>query len=134
MNFKMDCILKIAAGSVISVILMVTLRKRNSELSLALSLLVCAVLFLCGLQSFRVIWNYLTDLGNTAEIITPLFGNVMKVCGISILTHITMTFCQEAGEAAVGKVVELCGGAAAVCAMMPMLDAIVSLTEDLLGG
>lgn len=126
--------LKIAAGSVISVIMMVTLRKRNSELSMALSLLVCAILLLSGMQSFRLVWNYLNDVGNATGIVTPLFGTALKVCGICILTQIAGTFCQEAGEAAVGKVVELCGGAASICAMMPMLDAVVSLMKDLLGG
>ena len=127
-------IFKIAAGGVIAVILATTLRGHNKEMSLVLSLAACVILVLGGLQMFQTALDYIRKMQQAAKIETAVLTPVLKVCGIGVLTQVCALFCCQAGDGAVGKIIELCGGAAAVCAMMPLLDAVLELIGELLGG
>lgn len=115
-------------------ILVTALRTQNRELSLVLSLAACVVLILSGMQLFRTAVDYLEEMRQAADIESTVLSPLIKVCGVGVLTQVCTLFCQEADEDAVGKVVELCGGAAAVCAMLPLLDAVLELIRGLMGG
>lgn len=130
----MEIIYKIAAGSISAVIIITTLRSQNKEIALVLSLAACAVLALGGIKLFQTAVEYLDEMRGIAQIKSAELSPLIKVCGISALVQISATFCREAGESAVGKMVELCGGVAAVCAMLPLLNSVLKLIQDLLGG
>lgn len=130
----METIYKIAAGSVCTVIIITTLRSHNKEISLVLSIAVCVLLSVSGLQMFRTVIDYVKKISGDAQLKSVQLSPLIKVCGISTLVQITASFCTEAGENAVGKIVELCGGVAAVCAMLPLLDSVLNLIKNLLGG
>lgn len=130
----MEIIYKIVAGSVSAVIIITTLRSQNKEIALVLSLAVCTVLTLAGMQLFQTAVDYLDEMRGIAQIKSAELSPLIKVCGISALVQISAAFCTEAGETAVGKIVELCGSVAAVCAMLPLLDSVLKLVQDILGG
>ena len=128
----MDLFLKIAAGAIISVILATTLRGRSKELSAAFSILACTVLALSGLSMFRTAASYLQSLRELANIDSALLTPVLTVCAIGLLSRLCVSFCQEAGEGAIGNIVSLCGNLAAVCDSLPLLDTVHTLVRDFL--
>ena len=130
----MEIFAKIAVCSMISVILLTALKSQNKELSTVLSLAAGTVLLLCGMQLFQSVFSYLHDLRESAGLSSTIFTPLLKACGTVVLMQISVAFCTEAGESAVGKIVELCGGAAAICAMLPLVDAVTELVRGLMGG
>ena len=61
------------------------------------------------------------------EVTSPL----IKTVGIGILTQITVSICEDAGDKSICKVVEFAGGIMAVYVGLPLLSAVITLLEEL---
>ena len=57
-----------------------------------------------------------------------------KVAGISLITELAETVCADAGESALGRMLRLCGAAAALYTALPLFSAVLELLEKLMGG
>ena len=125
---------KIAAGAVAAAVLGCTVRVRQKELGTLVSLAACAVLCAAALGLWRTAADFLRRLSESAGLDPALTAPVYKVCAIGLLTQLCETFCREAGELTAGKLAELGGAAAAVCAALPLVEAVLKLTGRLLGG
>jgi stage III sporulation protein AD len=64
------------------------------------------------------------------EIVSPM----LKVAGVGLMTQVAAGICQDAGENALGKTVELCGTVLAMYAALPLLLAVLELVESMMGG
>ena len=69
-------------------------------------------------------------------LVTGIFHTFMGIPAIlaGILTQLASTVCADAGENAVAKTVELCGGALAVCVALPLMEAVLELLQTMGGG
>ena len=128
----METLFKVAACAVVASILGAAVKSRSAELALALALGACAVLAVASLSVVRQAVSYLDGLRETANLAPSLVAPVVKVCAVSVLTQLACAFCREAGQASAAKIVELCGGAAALCVMLPLMDAVLSMVRELL--
>lgn len=130
----MDLAWKIAVGGVAAAILASTLRSYNREMALATALAACAVLAAAGIGMLRDVRIRMDELSLAAGISGELLSPLLRVCAVELATRIAKTFCGQAGEETLGNVVELCGGLAALCASLPLLDAVLAVARELLGG
>ncbi len=125
---------KITALALVAVVLCVLIRENQKPLSVMLSLLTCVGLLLLGftfLEPITEVFRRLVELsGVEDEMISPM----LKVASVGLLTHISSGICQDAGESALGKTVELCGTILAMYAAMPLLLAVLELVETMIGG
>ncbi len=125
---------KITALALVAVILCVLIRENQKPLSMLLSLLTCVgILMLCitFLEPILEVFRKLVGLsGADDEIVSPM----LKVAGVGLLTQISAGICQDAGESALGKTVELCGTILAMYAALPLLLAVLELVENMMGG
>ncbi|MBQ7523505.1 MAG: stage III sporulation AC/AD family protein [Oscillospiraceae bacterium] len=128
----METLVKVAACAVTVAILGTAVKTRSAELALALALGACAVLAAASLPLVRQAFSYLDELRETAALAPSLVSPVIKVCAVSMLTQFACAFCREAGQASAAKIVELCGGAAALCAMLPLMDAVLNMVREML--
>ena len=125
---------KIAVCGVISAILAAVIKQQRKEIALGLSLAACAVLLLCGVSAIKSVISVVGNLRDSAGLNSSVVNPLLKVCGICVLSQVSSTFCVEAGEGSIGKVIELCGGVSSVCAMLPLVDSILELVQGMLGG
>ena len=68
--------------------------------------------------------------GLDAELMTPM----LKAVGIGLLTEIAAGVCADAGESAIGKLVELAGGLLALSVALPLLEAVLQMLKTMGGG
>lgn len=130
----MELILKISAVGIVAAILATTVRSQNKELALLVSIAACIILCVAGTDSLKNLKEYLEKLQQAAGIQDGVILPVTKACAICALTYVCGIFCKDAGEDAVGKIVLLCGNAAAVCAVIPLMDLVWASVSDFLGG
>lgn len=130
----MDTMVKIATLAVLAAVLCLLLRQSEKPLSLVLSVLACVVALVLALGFIRPVWDMVQRLealsGLDGEVTAPL----LKVVGIGILTQFAGCVCVDAGETSLAKAVELSGTALAIYTSLPLLSAVVSLVENLIGG
>ncbi len=62
------------------------------------------------------------------------FSPLLKTVAIAILGQVAGAFCQDAGQGALGKMVELCGTVLCLCTGLPLATMLLELLQELGGG
>ena len=106
----MALFLKAAAGILLTVILLAQLRQK--ELSVLLSMAVCAMAC-CGALRLLV--------------------RLLKSAGIGLTAEVSASICADGGNGALAKVLRLLGSAAILCLSVPMLRTLMDLIQEMVG-
>lgn len=130
----MELFLQAAAIAVITVVLTSLLKKTNRELALLLTLAACILIGLFFMRLAEPIVDFLSKLRNLAGLDKTLMTPMLKTIGIGFLTQISATVCADAGENAIAKLVEICGGVLALYVALPLLEAVLDMVEQMSGG
>ncbi len=130
----MELFLQAAAIAVITVVLTSLLKKTNRELALLLTLAACILIGVFFMRLAEPIVDFLSKLRNLAGLDKTLMTPMLKTIGIGFLTQISATVCADAGENAIAKLVEICGGVLALYVALPLLEAVLDMVEQMSGG
>ena len=130
----MELFLQAAAIAVITVVLTSLLKKTNRELALLLTLAACILIGVFFMRLAEPIVDFLSKLRNLAGLDKTLMTPMLKTIGIGFLTQISATVCADAGENAIDKLVEICGGVLALYVALPLLEAVLDMVEQMSGG
>ena len=130
----MQTALRLFAAGVISAIACSCVRSCKSALAPALALTAAAVLAALGLRLLHPVIDYLQALRSSAGIESSIFSPLLQVGCIGILTELSNSFCAEAGEQSIGRMLEIGGCAAALCALLPLLESVMGTIRPYLGG
>ena len=127
----MQSLLQIAVIGLLAVIFTSLLRKNNKELAIVLSLSVCAVIGVLLVQLAEPVVDFLKKLRNISGLDEALMQPLLKTVGIGLLTQISANVCADAGENAIAKMIEVCGGVLALYVSIPLLEAVLEMMEVL---
>lgn len=123
---------KIAALAVTAALCAVVVRKQSPEIALVLALAAGTILMLqCaeGMSELLELLGRLTELGGlSASAVRPL----VRVTGVSIVTHLTAEICRDAKEGGLAGAVEIAGTVLALTAAAPLLSAVLDTLSELL--
>lgn len=130
----MDTMFKLATLAILASILCLLLRQGEKPISLVLSLLACTVIIGLALRFIRPAWEIVEQLQTLSGLDEEVTAPLLKAVGIGMLTQIAGCVCTDAGESSLAKAVELSGTVLAVYVSLPLLSAVLSLVETLIGG
>lgn len=108
------------------------IKKSNPELALLLG---AAAAIFCMFAAVRLCqqigqqiqqWNRLTLLSGT------FFVPLIKCLGISVVSQLGTNLCKDAGQSAAAMGLEICGNAAAAWCLLPLVNHLFTLIEELL--
>lgn len=128
----MSDILKLAAAAVAAALCCVVLRKQTPELALALALAAGGILLWMAATPLQYAVDFLEELAETAGLSTAVLAPVLKVTGISIVTHTAGELCRDAKEGGVASFLELAGTVTALVVAIPLAKAVLSTVSGLL--
>ena len=124
-------IFKITALGLVSCILCIFLKSLRPELSLVLSLLSTLIIMFYILPSLKNVLVTLKELTSAAGIEIEYIYPVFKVIGISYVTEIGGTLCQDAGENAIASKINLAGKIAIISLAMPIAYKMISIIDGI---
>lgn len=130
----MEIFLKAAAIALVTVVLTALLKKQSKELALLLTLAACMLIGVFLVQLAEPLVDFLSKLRNLAGLDKSLMTPLLKTIGIGLLTQISANVCNDAGESAIAKLIEICGGVLALYVGLPLLEAVLDLMEQMSGG
>ena len=110
------------------------LKQHGAELSSVLALAGCVGLLIAALTVLTPVMTFLRRLSGLAGINAALLAPVLKAAAVGLLTQLTESFCKDAGEGALAKAVELCGGILALYALLPLASSVAELLQRMAGG
>lgn len=77
--------------------------------------------------------DFLRTLETLGSLDSDLVEILMKAVGIGILAEISAMVCTDAGNASLGKAVQLLGTAVILWLSLPLFKALVELLQSILG-
>ena len=130
----MQGLLQATVIGVVTVLLTAMLRRNNKELGILLTLAACLLIGLLLVQLAEPVVEFLSKLRNIAGLDKTLTEPILKTIGIGLVTQIGATVCADAGENAIAKLIEVCGGALALYVSLPLMEAVLSMIDTMSGG
>lgn len=124
--------LRLFGLAMVTAILALTVRRQSPELALLIALGGCVLAACLVLGWVTPVIDLLVRLGETAGLESALLAPLWKVLALGLLTQTASAVCQDAGQSALAKLLELGGGLLCLVAALPLLEAVLNLLEDLL--
>ena len=121
------------AGALVTVVLCCVLARSGKDISLLLSLAACCMVLLTGVGYLQPVMELVDTLAGMTTLDAGWIGVVLKTVGISLLAQTAGLICQDAGNSALAKAVEILAAAAVLWLSIPMLQALLELVQEMTG-
>ena len=128
----MEMVSQVTALCVVGALLALVLKRGAPETAMLLTLgtAVVVLLFLAG--AVEELMAFLEELAERSGVSQELFVPLYKTVGIALVVKVGGSLCRDAGESALGSVVETAGAVCALLAALPLLRAVLSLLMELM--
>lgn len=124
---------KAAAGTLITVILGLVLGKQGKDMGLMLTMAACAMVCILALTYLEPVLEFLRELEYLSSLQTDMLGILMKAAGIGLVAEIASLICTDAGNASLGKTLQLLATGVILCLSLPILRTMLELIRKILG-
>lgn len=130
----MELFWKGTAAALIAAILALTLSKQEKDISLLLTLTGCTLVLLLVLEFLEPVMGFLRELQELGDLNADMLVVLLKVVGIGMISEIAALICTDAGNASLGKTVQILGTAAILWLSVPVLKMLLDMVKAILGG
>ena len=128
----MEMIVQVTLVCLIGAVLALVLKKTTPELATILTLLAIVLIFLFLSNSVSTLLRILQDLAKASGISDALLIPLYKTVGIALVVKVGKSLCQDAGESALGAVVEIAGTVCAFLAALPLIRSVLDMLMELI--
>jgi len=129
----MNMFLKAIAGTLIALVLGLVLNKQGKDISLLLTLAVCAMVMLAVMRYLSPVIEFIQRLQTIGQLDSGILQILIKAVGIGLLAEITAQICSDAGNAALGKTLQMLSTAVILWISIPLLNQLIDLLVQILG-
>ena len=129
----MDIFLKVTAGIMIATVLSLALVKQNSEISLLLTICVCAMVVLAAATYLNPVLDFAQRLISIGNLDNQLLSILLKIVGIGLISQIAGLVSADAGSQSLAKALQILTTAVLLSISVPLLNEILSLLDGVLG-
>ena len=128
----MEPLFRALALAIVGCTFILLLKPKAAEIGLMLSIGVSVLVFVLGIELLRGIFDFIHLLQTATNLSPDMIGPVMKVVGIGIVSRISADVCKDAGQTAIGNVVELIGTITALFVSLPLMQTVFQMIGRLL--
>ncbi|HCW52110.1 MAG TPA: stage III sporulation protein AD [Clostridiales bacterium] len=118
-------IFQVVGLAVVSVVVLLVIRRHRPEMAVLLALVVGLVIFFMVAQRLLAVLEFLRDLAARAGVDSLYLNIILKIVGIAYITEIGAQVCRDAQETSVAAKVELAGKLLILVLAVPIVMAIV---------
>lgn len=128
----MELLLKSAAVALVTTILSVILGKHSKESATAVCIVGCCLIISAVVSFLEPTLDFVDRLQNISTMDLGVLEILLKSTGIAILSEIVSLICTDAGNAALGKTLQLLATAVILWLSLPLLNRLIELVESIL--
>ena len=130
----MENYFKAVAAALITAVLCLIFAKQGKDMVVLLTILACVMI----LGTAMGYLSQLLDFYHTLEHLIGLEGDhfqiLLKVVGIGMVGEVSAMVCADAGNAALGKALQVFGTILILCLSLPLFQGLLDLIGSILGG
>ncbi len=116
----------------LTVILVLTIRKQSGEIALLLGLCGCCLVFLAAAGFLSPIVSFLRRLQKVAALDSQMLQILLKITAVAFTAEIAGAVCNDAGNAALAKALQMLSAVVILYLSLPMLEVLLTLVERIL--
>ena len=129
----MDRLLQGFGAVFIGVFLSLILGKQNSGSAMLVTVAVCIFVGMAFLGFLSPVLDFLRKLAMLSQLDGSILSVLLKTVGIGLLAEIGSNICADAGNASLGKALQLLSAGAVLWLSIPLLDTLLEMIRQLLG-
>lgn len=129
----MELFLKAVAVVLVTLILGLALHKQGKDISLLLTILACCMVVTAALTYLTPVVSFFQDLQNLGQLDSGMLKILLKAVGIGLLAEVASLICSDAGNAALGKTIQVLASAVVLWISLPLLESLMELVQKILG-
>ena len=130
----MERFLQAAAGIMAAVIMWIILSKQGKEYALLLSLGACCLVLMAMFRFLEPVLDLLKQLQSLGSLQPEWLSVMLKAVGIGLVVEMGALICSDAGNAALGKTLQILGAVAVLWLSIPLMNSLMDLLQQMLGG
>ena len=112
---------------------MLVVGKQSRDLSLLLSLGICAGLCVAAGGYLQELMGFLGELRALGNLDRSFLSILLKCAGIGYISEIAALLCADAGEQAMAKAMQILASGAVLYLSLPLMRELVGLIREVLG-
>lgn len=116
----------------IGLILSMVLGRQSKDMSLLLTLAVCVLVCLGALEFLEPVLALLRELRQLGGLDSEAVSILLKAAGIGLTAELAGLLCADAGESALGKVLQILSNAAIIWLSLPLFRQIIEMIGEVL--
>lgn len=128
----MDTFIKATGGVLIALIISLVLSKQGKDFSLLLTVLVCSIVSVAAINYLSPLIDFFERLQVLGKLDSSFIKILLRAVGIGLLAEISGLICSDAGNAALGKTLQILAGAVILWMSVPLFTNIIELIEEIL--
>lgn len=128
----MDKFYAATAAILLTVVLVLVLRKQNGEVAMLVGLCGCCLVLVLMVGFLAPVVQFLRKLQQVADLDSDMLRTLWKVTGVALIAEIAASICADAGNAALGKSLQMLSSVVILYLSIPMLEALLALVERIL--
>lgn len=129
----MTTFIKASAGIILALILEKILQKQGKDMSLLLSIVVCTMVAAAAISFLQPVLSFFSRLQIIGNLNSSLLNVLLKAVGVGILSEVLSLICSDAGNAALGKTLQLLASSVVLYLSIPLLEELLKLMDTILG-
>ena len=128
----MDIFIKSVAGTFVALVLYLILAKQGKDISTLLTAAVCCMLATAAIGYIQPVVVFIERVQQITNLEPEMLQIILRTVGIGLLAEITSLICTDAGNAALGKSLQLLAGGAVLWLSLPLFTKLIDLIEEIL--
>ena len=129
----MELFWKAAAATLLAVILCLCLSGQHKEMAVLLSLAACAMIAAIAVEYLEPVVEFLRSLRVIGQLDEDMVGIMLKAVGIGLVAELANLICSDAGNAALGRALQILAGGIVLWLSLPLFQRLMELLQTLLG-
>ena len=130
----MDIFLKVTAGVLVVTIVTLTISRYSSDISLLLTMLVCAMVLISAVTLLKPVIEFMRRLVKIGGIENEVFHILLKSAGIGLISQVACTICSDGGNQSLSKALQFLATTVILMLCLPLFERLLQIVETVLGG
>ncbi len=129
----MEQFLRATAAVLLAAVLGLALGKQGKEIGIVLTIIVCSMVVVTALTYLSPVVDFIRSLSNLAQMQGGTLGILMKIVGIGLIAEISTLISTDAGNATLGKSLQILATAVILWLCVPIFTSLMNLIQGLVG-
>ena len=130
----MELFMKAAGAALIASIVGLALNKQAKDMQILLVIAGCCMVAGIAATYLRPVLDLLQELQELGNLNSELTGILIRAAGIGLISELACMICSDAGNASLGKTVQILGSAVVLYLAIPVFRGLIELIQGVLGG